>query len=502
MYNALSVCFTFIISTAIIPCFGMENREKVSETTKTLVQHDYMTKQYNKLPECIYHQRIKDYCHNYTTIEGEKLPRDQHETYTEQFYRSIIIGGRNSYTIMNNKTDEFEKNNDTPKKYLQSVCSVICFLFSEMLSKNTAECGPKQWSLILDDPTNVWRNFFINGYRKATNEDPSYIKSLTTNHLVNLKLRNHYCITTDISPESIEPFCLPNNDDQILLIPDDTKKWLFIKTGKSTETGWTKISFKGVLNGGISWLGKKFPIFSNNEKEVCNKERVPIVIKNAIAELFPEVSSKDTTFLYQIVALLEKKSNESFGKEKKEKINKLLELIMSKFDHLPFRLGKEIIFDNSEIKSSSLFYALLKNKQESFINSEESFDYYKGIVVFGELKHLIFLHNHGYHEKFSMQDIRNKAEEFIAVQKKMCDAISDNHVRNYLTNTAQILKQILLSKDCDKFLRCEPIFEENNHIKLLEKLEKEQSLKSQLSTKLPNSTEYLELPKDLIEEQE
>lgn len=484
-----------------MPCFGMENREKVSESKKVFVQHHYMTEQYNKLPECIYHKRIKEYCHNYEPIKGKKLPLKKHEAYTEQFYKSIIIGGQNAYTIMNNRIDELVKQNDTPKKYLQSMCSVICFLFSEMLSKNTAECGPKEWSLILDDPTNAWRNFFINNYLTVTRNNTSHIKSLTTNHLLNLNLRNHYCITTDISPESIEPFCLPNNDNQILLIPDDTKKWLFVKTGKCKETGWTEKSMKSVFNGVCSYL-RKNDYLTTNENEICNKEYLPSEIKKTIADLFPEISSDQTTFFYQIANLLNKKSKEDFGEEKKETIKKVLSDIKSKFDHHNIRLGNEIILDNSEIKASSLYYALFEQEKDLFIHSKKSSVYSEGIALFAELKHLIFLHNHGFHKEFSMQDIRNKAQECIAVQKNTCDVISDNQVNNYLTNIAHILKKILASKDCDNFLRFEPIFEENSHLRLLEQFEKEQSVKVQLSKKLFNSTEYLELPKDLIEEQE
>lgn len=483
--NSCLVPMLFLTASCIAMQKGIDE-DPSSEFKKISLKKNYTYDPNNPIPLLLNQERVQEYCHWYEPTPGTKLPLKKHNEYCDQFENSIIRGGQKTYDILTKKN--LNTYNETPKTYLQDMSAVICFLYSQFLDKSTAECGPKKWSLILDDQDGLWRNFFINEYLRLTSNNKKYIASITTSHLINLTLRAQYGITTDIAPESIKPYCLPNNDDTILVIPNFEKKWLFLKTGQDAKTGWLTWSIRSGCNWALSQFRKNNVLHSNN-KPAYNKEYVPTAIVTKMSELFPETLPEKMWFLHDIYTALKEKEQEDFGKEKNEAIKSFIYELESTYDHLDIRLGNEIIFDAHETRSASLAYALPK---------KDYVLYFPIISKLHKLKHLIFLHNHVSAQKYSMQDIRNTVNEVIALKSTLKDKISDLHVEAYCISIMDLLRDILDSKECDTHLCSFPIFEQKHHKLLTEKLMAETPIKPESTT--PN--EFLVLPTDQKQEQE
>jgi hypothetical protein len=425
-------------------CAAMHEPQQFKTVT---LKKEYTNDPHNPIPSLLNEKRVQEYCHWYA-IEAQ-LPLKKSNEYAQQFEKSIIKGGQKTYDIFTKKNSP--SYNETPKEYLQDMTAVICFLYSQLLSKNRAECGPKKWSLILDDQEGLWRNFFINEYLRVTQSRKEYIASITTSHLVNLNLRTQYGITTDIEPESIKPFFLPNNDDTILIIPNHEKKWLFLKTGKNSKTGW----ITGSLMSGLNWVRsqlRKNHILQSNDNPTYSKEYIPHSITTKMGELFSEICQKNpekVSTINDIYAILKSKTKEDFGTEKNEAIKNFIYEVESAYDHLDMRLGNEGIFDNDELRSTSVAYSLLEYDKEHYKITESYALYYPIISLLSKLKHLIFLHNHVSKETYSMQTIRNAAKEITELKSKLDGKMPDLHVEDYCISIINLLKLILTSQEGD-----------------------------------------------------
>lgn len=442
------------------------------------LKKEYIHDPNNPLPLLLNQERVTAYLHSYTSITGSRLPLKKHTEYCEQFEKSIIKGGQKTYDLLTKKNSNIY--NETPKTYLQDMTSVICFLYSELLAKSAPEAGPQEWSLILEDPHGMWEKFFIKDYLHITNKNEAYIQPIKTSHLAKLTLKQHYGITTDIAPESIEPYFLPHNDDTILVIPYETKekKLFFLRTGKNAETGWFTFSLKGAVNGVFSYVRRKGWL-SGYDTATTNTEHLPDAVKAKILELFPETNPKKLFFLNEIYTLLKEKESEDFGKEKNEAIKNVIYELESTFDHLDIRLGNEVIFDADELRSASLAYALLAldEKKNKTIITEDYARYFSIISKLRKLKYLIFLHNHISEKKYPIKDIRNTVDEIIQLKSTLTGKIPDLIVEPYCVSVMDLLKLILTSKEGDVHLCSRPIFEQPHHKFITIKIMNETALK-------------------------
>lgn len=323
----------------------------------------------------------------------------------------IISGGNYLFKLLFNPDNKINIPTKTQEEYLQSIISLIWYLYGEAINKKQ---GFTEGTFVIEDKNFKLYDFLI-GYVKKVNPEitgtitdpasasannPFAYSRISSHYKAEQKLYRQYGIDIRFDKKSEALPLLPSGKRHLVFGKIDEKRNLiFIKPenyGIYTTHEKAMHGYEFVHAQGVKLLPKmKFllsdPLYKTfqdligtDDDPLYRKERVPQEFIVAFAEVIKPICTTDKIRKEHIAFALRKGIQYSVsGKVPPNVVSLLRQQLDAAYDYLYFRTGREVILTYDEL-SSSLYYYLVANKLKDSKQVKELFD------LINEAKNTIF----------------------------------------------------------------------------------------------------------------